>query len=276
MTFELNARQFCERYDVAESTLKKQFTRVKNKMEKQNIKVNKYKENGETFYIVTQEFSNEQLNIGFTDFEVLYNFSNLAFSIMIALSSVETNAYCGSIKKFIEEYMYLTYNDNMRIKFLEVIAELEKEGYILTNKKNVDKGSILLGLEPKMLNQLQFKRYLIKMCKDLSVRYNKKTYIPLFKTIIALFLLTHEKGTDACFTYGDISNITNLSEYYIKDCLQMLSKDNVIRLGNLVYTTDYLGSIRCKGRNIDLNGIKMYDAEENERDMLSLIDETSQ
>lgn len=145
----------------------------------------------------------------------------------------------------------------------------------MLDSSKLDKGSILIGLEPKMQKKLQYRRYLIEMCKDIAAQNNKKSYIPFFKTIMALFVLTNELGVDAYFTYNDINDITGLSNYYIKECLQLLSKDNVVRLGELSYYEDGIGNIRCRGRNIDLNGLKLYEMNSNDKS-IKMVDETSQ
>ena len=89
------------------------------------------------------------------------------------------------------------------------VAELEKEGYLLINTKEIQKGYILLGLSSKMAQELSFRRPLIEMCKELSREKGKKSYIPLFKVIVALTMLSKRET----ITYTQITGMTGLSSY---------------------------------------------------------------
>jgi predicted transcriptional regulator len=86
------------------------------------------------------------------------------------------------------------------------------------------------------------------MCKELSRENGKKSYIPLFKVIVALTMLSKKET----ITYTQITGMTGLSSYQIKEQLRILDEKNKIRIGRLQYEVKE-NYIRCIGRQIDIN-----------------------
>jgi hypothetical protein len=60
-----------------------------------------------------------------------------------------------------------------------------------------------------------------------------KSYIPLFKVIVALCILTNDLGRDSCITYKNITEITGMSAYKIKKAFDVLAKEGKINIGRL-------------------------------------------
>lgn len=248
MIFSLNLAQFCERYNLSEKTVKTNFPRVKNSLLKKNINVCKDIRGNTTVYLVEQKYSNKDLPVFYTDFASLQQFDDLKFNILLTLSSLENNAYCGKVSQLLEEKMGLKVTDRTCGSLITAVAELEKEGYLLINTKEIQKGYILLGLSSKMAQELSFRRPLIEMCKELSRERGKKSYIPLFKVIVALTMLSKKET----ITYTQITGMTGLSSYQIKEQLAILEDKNKIKIGRLQYEVSE-NYIRCIGRPIDIN-----------------------
>lgn len=79
-----------------------------------------------------------------------------------------------------------------------------------------------------------------------------KSYIPLFKVIVALCILTNDLGRDSCITYKNITEITGMSAYMIKKAFDVLTKEGKINIGKLQYEIDNDGElIKCKGRVVE-------------------------
>lgn len=260
MYFTLNIDQFCERFGYKKDTVEKTFPRIKKSLEKKNINITKDKRQGKIVYIVEQEYTNKDLPVFYTDFKTLQQFDDLKFNILLTLSALENNAYCGKVSQLLEEKMSLKNSDTNRLSLISSIAELEKEGYLLTNTKELQKGYILIGLSSKMIQELSFRRPLIEMCKELAKEHNKKNYIPIFKTIVALTVFSKNET----ITYPQITGVTGLSTYQIKESLKVLEDENKIRIGKLQYkvSEDY---IRCIGRPIDINAFEVRPSEEIKR-----------
>ena len=260
MILILTVDQFCERFDLAKSTVYKNFYRIQTALAKKNIKVHKMKDNNITMYVVEQEYTNKDLPVFYTDFKSLQQFDDLKFNILLTLSSLENSAYCGKVSQLLEEKMGLKVTDRTCGNLITAVAELEKEGYLLTNTKELQKGYILLGLSSKMAQELSFRRSLIEMCKELSKEKGKKSYIPLFKVIVALTMLSKKET----ITYTQITGMTGLSSYQIKEQLQILDEKNKIKIGRLQYEVSE-NYIRCIGRPIDINAFEVRPAEEIKR-----------
>jgi hypothetical protein len=64
---------------------------------------------GETFYLVNQEYSNKSTEIGFTDFNVLRDMDNMSCNILLTLSSLEFNGFGGYIEEFIKNHLGIEY-----------------------------------------------------------------------------------------------------------------------------------------------------------------------
>lgn len=251
MVFVLSLEQFCERYNLSESTVQTNFSRVKNNLLKKNIDVCKEKWGDKTVYLVEQKYSNKNLPIFYTDFKSLQQFDDLKFNILLTLSSLENSAYCGKVSQLLEEKMGLKVTNRACESLIAAVAELEKEGYLLINTKEIQKGYILLGLSSKMAQELSFRRPLIEMCKELSREKGKKSYIPLFKVIVALTMLSKKET----ITYTQITGMTGLSSYQIKEQLRILDEKNKIRIGRLQYEVND-NYIKCIGRPIDINAFE--------------------
>ena len=251
MVFVLSLEQFCERYNLSESTVQTNFSRVKNNLLKKNIDVCKEKWGDKIVYLVEQKYSNKNLPIFYTDFKSLQQFDDLKFNILLTLSALENNAYCGKVSQLLEEKMGLKVTNRTCENLVTAVAELEKEGYLLINTKEIQKGYILLGLSSKMAQELSFRRPLIEMCKELSREKGKKSYIPLFKVIVALTMLSKRET----ITYTQITGMTGLSSYQIKEQLRILDEKNKIRIGQLQYEVND-NYIKCIGRPIDINAFE--------------------
>lgn len=253
MQFQLTGEEMCKKYDLAPSTLKSHFKRVQEKLYKQGILLTKMKINGEQMYLINQEYSNKCTDIGFTDFEVLKDMDNMSCNILLTLSSFEFFGFGGDIKEFIQERLNIEYTSYQKDLFMKTIQTLEEKGYILYKIDPNDKKYFIIGLASKMKRALQYRQWFIQMCKDIAAQNNLKSYIPLFKVIVALCVLTNDFGRDTLVTYKNITEITGLSAYKIKQCFDVLAQDNKIIIGRLQYEIDDGEVVRCKGRLIEEN-----------------------
>lgn len=255
MQIQLTEKELSQRYNISETTIVRDFKRVQTKLQKQGVIVTKKKIDKERVYIVSQKFTNQDTALGFTDFDVLKDMDNMSCNILLSLSSLEFNGFGGYIMEFMNNHLDIECNKYQRQLFLNAVQELRDKNYILYTIDPADKDFIMLGLSSKMKRAMQFRQWFIKMCKQIAIQNNMKSYIPLFKVVAALCILINDFGRCKCITYKNITEITGLSAYKIKQCFDALAQDNKIIIGKLQYEIDEEAGevVRCKGRLIEEN-----------------------
>ena len=254
MQFQLSEKELSQRYNISETTITRDFKRVQAKLYKQGIVVTKIKIKGERVYVVNQEYTNECNTVGFTDFNVLRDMDNMSCNILLSLSSLDMNAFGGYVNEFLYNHLELECNQYQRSLFFQSIEKLEKEQYVMYKFDPSDKNCFVIGLTTKMRRALQFRQWFIQMCKDIALQNNMKSYIPLFKVIVALCILTNDLGRDSCITYKNITEITGMSTYKIRKAFDVLTKEGKINIGKLQYEIDNDGElIKCRGRVVEEN-----------------------
>ena len=247
----MTIKELSEQYNIAETTIYKNFSKVQEKLQKDNINITRVKVDGEYDYQIAPLYDNKIGEEGFLDYEILQEKKGLICGIIFALSAYDSKGYGGNINRFLEECLEIpasTYNKNQLKEALQI---LQDNGYILYKTK---KNDIVVGLTEKTRQDLAFKVSFLNDCREMAKKADIKSYITVFKIFVAMFILLDLYGTETTITYKEISELICTSAKTIGGVFKKLNKDDIVRLGRLEYEiNEESGTIKCRGRKIDIN-----------------------
>ena len=249
----MTEQELSEKYDIPEVTIQKNFSRVQEKLNKDNLKILRTKINNEYEYQVVPLYTNTIGTEGYVDYNVLANENNLICNILFTLSSFETKGYGGNINKFLEDYLGVAASAYNKKKVKEALEKLQENDLILYKTK---KTSIVVGLTDEIQKDLSFKVSFLEECREMAKQYDIKSFVILFKVLVALLLLTNIYGGDSKITYKEMSVLIGVSPRLISDIFKKLGNHDIVYLGQLEYEIDEENNfIKCLGRKIYTNNI---------------------
>lgn len=249
----MTIKELSEQYNITEDNIKKHFARVQDKLKQENINITRVKVAvGEYDYQVVPLYDNEIAEEGYIDYDILESKESFMCNILFTLSTYEQKGYGGSIDRFLEEQLSVPTNQYYKNKLKEVLQELKLQGYILYD---MNKKDMAIGLTEKCSKDLKFQSTFLEDCKTLAAQCGLKSYVNVFKIFVAMFVLLDLFGDmETAITYKEISNLIGISRDTISSIFKKLSSQDIVRLGKLEYEiNEERGTIKCKGRKIDIN-----------------------
>lgn len=253
----MTRQELSEKYDIAETTIERDFSRVQEKLNKDNLKILRTKLSTGFDYQVVPLYDNALDEEGYLDYNMLVNENNLICNILFTLSSFESKGYGGNFNKFLEEYLCIPASAYNKKKVKEALDRLQSNDMILYKTK---KTSIVVGLSDEIQQDLAFKVSFLYDCRAMAREYNISSSIVLFKVLVALILLTNIYGGDSKITYKEMSDLIGVSPRIIGETFRKLCKNDVVYLGKLEYEIDKENNfIKCLGRKIFTNSVVIGD-----------------
>ena len=235
-------------YQIAEDKIDRDFNYVRERLRKKNLNIFRTKVNDVYEYQIVS--LNEFAESGYLDYDILSERNSLICNILCTLSSFEQKGYGGSINQFLE-YLDLPANQYNRAKLKDALMLLRDNEYVLYDISNTD---ISVGLTTKVQKQLEFKVAFIEYCKKVAKEYGVKSYVSVFKVLIALYVLYDEYGEETNITYTEMSHLIGMGVAAIREVFNKISKEGFVHLGKLEYeVNEQSGRIKCYGRKINVN-----------------------
>lgn len=246
----MNLQELSEKYHFSESSIKSNFPRVQNSIwRKYKVRIIKegrgdkatYKEEESDCRALTmyEEVKND-LVISNENFRTMANWDFLVF---LAIITTPMLVFRGSYEDFLN-YVQVNPSKNNIEALKEALASLSEKEFISYNVDKTDKNWFVAALYRKVEEEMHIGIGMVRRCKSIADKNNKRSWIPLLKTWLGVQIAAESQP----FTYKDLSLLTGLSEYQLRENKKLLEKDEIFRTSKA-----YLAFDLCLGTNVDLN-----------------------
>ena len=248
----MTLKELCEKYDLSEVTIKSNFNRVRQRIKKETgVTIEKEGRGENACYIeifpegraltMYEEVGKESFVIDRRSI----SYENVEFYCFLAIVLTQFMVFRGTYIDLIK-YMGLNLN-NKNIKAVELaMTTLAERGIIsLHFDKSTTEGYFTASLLRKAESEMKIGINMVKTCKEIADRYNKRDYIPLLKTWLAMQVASEEQP----FTMIMLEKLTGLSSYQVRESKKLLEENELFKT-----TRAYTSSMKCLGQTVDLNG----------------------
>lgn len=251
----MTKQELCERFDISEVTLDKQFSRVKASiLKKYNLilikegrgKTANYRvevsKTGDQRALTMLKEEKREIMIAEKSFSNLLDFN---FMVFLAICTTPMGTFYGSYEDFLD-YVEVKKSKNNLDNLKEALTMLSASEYIEYIVDKTDNNYFNAFLFKRTRDDMAISLDMAERCQRLAKQNNKKSWIPLLKTWIGVQYMYDKQP----FTITELCAVTGLSPYQIRESKKVLEKDNLF-----VTSRAYASYERCIGTNVELNGI---------------------
>lgn len=247
----MTLQEVCEKYEVAESSMKNMFPRTQRLILKKYgiriIKIGKgknadYREEVEndmravTMYDEVREdlaLSNESLKL-----------MNWDFMCFLAIITTPMMVFRGSYEDFLRYAGCKVTQIN--IKYLKTaLQSLFDRELIEYRIDKTDRNYFFAGLYRQVEKDMRLGIEMIRECRILAAKYHKHSWTGLLKVWLGVQILSENKQP---FTMKEVGQITGLSDYQVKDSMKILKESEIFKT-----TRAYIDYRRCIGATAEFN-----------------------
>lgn len=267
----MTRKELCEIYSLNEDTVRTKFGRVQQSMlKKYSLILTKKGRGDKTEYFVepTEESKLQRASTMMNEKrrEIIIaqkGFSNLLdfnFMVFLAICTTPMGVFYGSYEDFLGYVEVRKIKDNIQ-NLKEALTMLSAAKYINYTIDETNDNYFSAFLFKRTRDDMAISLDMAERCQRLAKENNKQSWVPLLKTWIGVQYMYDKQP----FTLAELSAITGLSAYQIRESKKILEKDEL-------FTTSraYVSYERCIGSNVELNGI--YEA--NRRAVQKLENDT--
>ena len=250
-----SAEEIAEKYHISVSTLKRNFLRTKETLYgKYGIKLEKSGRGDKTIYFI-EDFKHSDPSRAVTLYQSLENnlvpasvaagLLDINFLIFIGIISSPQRAFRGS---YLDLLKYLdiqaTVEDVQSVR--NALKYLSDKDYIMYMEDRTDSMYFMASILKQTENDMELEIQAILTFKAL-VENTRKSWIPLMKVYLALHFL------DQPCTIKQLIEVTGLSDYKVRDSLNLLAANNIIIKEKQVKQDLISKEFYCLGTQIDIN-----------------------
>ena len=251
----MTRKELCERYDVSETTVKTQFTRVqKTFLKKYNLILTKngrgdsaeyeieFAEGSDGRALTMMKEQKREVILAEQGFSKLLDFN---FMVFLGICMTPMTTFYGSYEDFLK-YIEVKATPANIIKLKEALYLLSDNMYIRYDIDKTNEDYFWAGLFYAVRKKMAIGIGMIERCQRLAKENGKRSWVPLLKTWIGIQYMYDKQP----FTVKQLCDLTGLSKYQIMESKKVLEKDNL-------FTTSkaYIAYDTCIGNKVDLNGI---------------------
>lgn len=264
----MTLEEVAKKYQIDSETLKNQFKRKQAQiLKKYGVLITKTGRGKDTVYteevmndgraLTIYEEKKESIVIG----QDTIKLDNWQFLIFVAIVTTPLKVFRGSYKDFLL-YTGINVSEENILTAQLALRALEQRGIIMYVIDRTDNNYFTATLVRKAEVEMQVGIDMIRDCKRIAEVNNKRSWIPLFKTWLAIIIAEEHQP----FTNKELEAITGLSEYTIRDNKKLLEKENVFKTRK-----KYIDCQTCIGQMVDLNAFYsdkntyLIEEEENEQ-----------
>lgn len=259
----MTLEEVCKKYDVSVSSMTNNFQRTKKSiMKKYHIEIIK-KGRGKTatyeeLIIPTEdgraltmyEENKDELSIDGDSLHLM----NWDFMVFLAIITTPMLVFRGNYHDFLT-YIDIQPTENNMAALRRALDSLAQREYIIYVIDKTNTEYFVATLYRKVEQEMKLGIDMVRRCKALADKNNKRNWISLLKTWVGLQVLEASQP----FTLADLSVVTGLSKYQIMEAMKLLKQDEVF-----ITKKVYIDKEVCVGQNIDFNGFLISDDDDFE------------
>ena len=248
----MTKEEILSQYNISEYALTKNFGRAQQTMlKKYNLILTKTGRGASVEYHVTAPEKRADTMLQEKQREVMMaqnGFSSLMdfnFIVFLGICTAPMGTFYGSYEDFLGYVELKKTKDNIQ-SLKDALSDLTAAEYIeyVVDKTNTNYFNAVLFKRTRETMAISLD--MAERCKKLAKKSNKKSWIPLLKTWIGVQYMYDKQP----FTLAELSAVTGLSAYQIRESRKILEKDELF-----VTSRAYACYDRCIGTNVELNGI---------------------
>lgn len=250
----MTRKELSEKYNLKESSIKNNFGRIQTSMlKKYGLILTKTGRGDNTDYQVTDSEGNEGRALAMsqeTNRKIMIAKDSLKamdfnFIVFLGICMTPMGAFYGSYEGFLEYIELPKTKENVQ-NLKDALNDLRASEYIeyIIDKTNNDYFNVFIFR--KVREDMAISLDMTMRCQKLAKQNKKQSWVPLLKTWVGIQYVYDKQP----FTVAELSAITGLTPYQIRDSKKILEKDNLF-----VTSRAYIDYEHCIGSNVDLNGI---------------------
>lgn len=250
----MNLSQVCKKFQYSESYVSKNFPKFqKAVLKKWGVVICKEGKGSDAEYIIVEDRSraitlyDENTKLVMLSKQQFKHIMNMDFATFLGIIMTPLQVFRGSYDDFLD-YIDINKTENNRENLKASLIFLAENEYIHYAVDKTDENYFFAGIYRKVEEQIAVGIDMIRTCKELAVKYHKRSWVPMLKLWMGLKYLYIE-GLQP-YTVKDLVQLTGLSQYQIRESGKILEMDNA-------FITDrvYIDYHRCVGKKIQLNGL---------------------
>lgn len=234
------------RFGYSKSSIISNFNRTAASIKKKyNIILTRGKdENGNLFYQITDGRANtiydegEERKVKIS--KKILKFENFQFTVFLGIVMTPWGVFRGTREEFLK-YISIKKNKKNLEALDEALLSLMNKEYIAFHE---DGKHIIVYIREKIEEEMKLGSKMVKQCREIAKKHNKT--IDKVPQLIKVWLAVQICFQHQPFTNNDIGKLTDLSNYQIRDAIQLLQESDIFKItraGSYCY---------CKGSNVDL------------------------
>lgn len=251
----MTLQEVCEKYQVAESSMKNMFPRTQQSiLKKHGVKIIKEGRGQKATY--HEEFMDDKraLTMYKEDKEEIivdnesFRLMNWDFLVFLAIVTTPMLVFRGSYDDFLK-YVDVPVTDANKRMLEDALIGLKERDFISYTVDKTDSNFFIAGIYRKVEEEMSIGIGMVRTCKQLAEKHHKRSWVPLLKTWLGVQMLAESQP----YTVESLCAITGLSAYQV-------NQSNKILKESLIYRTSkaYACYQRCIGTNVDLNAEAFY------------------
>lgn len=251
----MTLQEVCNKYGVSESSMKNMFPRTQQSiLKKHGVKIIKDGRGQKATFreewqddkraLTMFEEAKEEVILDGESFKLM----NWDFLVFLAIITTPMLVFRGSYEDFLK-YVDVPITDSNRRMLVDALIGLKERDFISYTIDKTDSNFFIAGIYRKVEEEMNIGIGMVKTCKRLAKKYNKRSWVPLLKTWLGVQML--EKNQP--YTVGTLCAITGLSEYQIKTSNKILKDSCIYRTSRA-----YANYQKCIGTKVDLNVEAFY------------------
>lgn len=250
----MTRKELSERYNISESSIQKNFSRIqKNILKQYGHVLTKVGRGDKAEYYVTDMDGNEAralLMSQETSRQVMIAKESLQaidfnFVVFLTICMTPMKSFYGSYEGFLEYAELPKTKENIQ-SLHEALDMLSAADYIQYTIDKTDNNYFNAFIFKRVREDMAISLDMTLRCQRLAKENRKQSWIPLFKTWVGIQYMYDKQP----FTVKELCDVTGLSAYQIRESKRILEKDNLF-----ITSRAYAYYDRCLGSNVDLNGI---------------------
>ena len=259
----MTLEEVSKKYDMKPATIKNNFKRSQESiLKKYGVKIIK-EGRGDKVNYREQILSDNREESMFKALEPVHetgimkndlSMPSFTFCVFMGVITTPMLVFRGTYFDFLK-YIEIPCEENNILKLKEAINNLVQSHiihYIIDNTTNEEVITVSLVRSAEV--EMKIGIDMIRICRQLSIKYHKQDWVPLLKVWLGTELLSERES----YTRKDLLDMTGLSKYQIDESTRILKECNIYKT-----TRAYKGFQKCIGMSVDMNIKDFYKVEES-------------
>lgn len=248
----MTIEELCKKYNLSKNTVSANFKRTQDRIKNNyGVLIEKHgRGQNATYeeidlYPHAKTMSEEEFSSAILDRQNL-KYQTWEFHLLLAIIITPFHVFRGTYKDLLK---YMEIKDTAaNIELLKkAISFLEENqiAHVFYDNTGSRDTVITLSLLCRVEEQMRIGIDMVEECKKIAEKNNKKSFIPLLKTWLAIQIAEQSQP----FTMKELSELTDMSEYQLRQNKKLLERSNIFGTKKI-----YADKEVCLGQNVDLNG----------------------